>query len=236
MTLAWLSCPSFSIDSINLDLEVLEDIDLSALGTNNLDRFQAKYNVTVDPETCQYSIHVKFKKHPQDVPGQPMFEDNCAPNGNTGDAADGLPWHAQRRNWVRFPPYVFDATGFDHLDMSFMPCGRNPAHYKQARYDLTFYTVIPQYRAFMRCQTFKNPEVCQYNQTDFIGRGFFSVPRLVRDPDFLANMPTRFQPDQNDPEGELMIADVAPNIAFLRLGDAKLFRFHIFPQALSMRA
>ncbi|KAL3912775.1 MAG: hypothetical protein SGARI_000983 [Bacillariaceae sp.] len=67
LALAWLSCPSFSIDSINLDLEVLQDIDLSGLGTPNLDRFQGVYDVTVDPETCQYSIHVKFKKHPDDI-------------------------------------------------------------------------------------------------------------------------------------------------------------------------
>ena len=131
-----------------------------------------------------------------------MFEGECAPEDNTGNAGDGLPWHAPRRHWLQFPQYVFDTTGFNHLSMSLIPCGRNPGLFKQARYDLNFYTVIPQYRAFMRCQTFKTPEVCQYNQTDYIGRGFFSVPRLVRDPNFLANMPTRFQPDPEFPEGK----------------------------------
>jgi hypothetical protein len=200
--LASLSCPSFSLDSINLDLEVLEDIDLSALGTPNLSRFEATYNVSVDPTSCQYEIKLTWRKHSDDSPGAAMFEGSCAPEDNTGNADDGLPWHATRPHWLQFPQYVFDTTGFNHISMSFVPCGRNPGFYKQARYDLNFYTVIPQYRTFMRCETFKTPEVCQYNQTDYIGRGFFSIPRLVRDPKFLANMPNRFQPDPELPEGE----------------------------------
>ncbi|KAG7367125.1 hypothetical protein IV203_029795 [Nitzschia inconspicua] len=199
--LASLSCPTFSLDSINLDLEVLEEIDLSPLGTPDLSRFEAMYNVSVDPTTCQYEIKLSWKKHAEDTPGEPMFQGSCAPEDNTGNAGDGLPWHEQRRHWVQFPRYVFDATGFDHLSMSFLPCGRNPGLYKQARYDLNFFTVIPQYRTFMRCETFKTPKICQYNQTEFIGRGFFSIPRLVRDPNFLANMPNRFQPDPEHPEG-----------------------------------
>lgn len=200
--LSSLSCPTLSLDSINLDLEVLETIDLSQLGTPDLSRFEASYNVSVDPTTCQYEIKLTWKKSAQDTPGPSMFEGSCAPNENTGNADDGSPWHAPPRNWVQFPPYVFGTTGFDHLSMSFLPCGRKPGMYKQARYDLNFYTVIPQYRTYMRCQTFQNPEICQYNQTDYIGRGFFSIPRLVRNPDFLANMPTRFQPDPLNPEGE----------------------------------
>lgn len=202
MALASLTSSTLSLDSINLDLEVLDDVDLSGLGTPNLERFQASFDVTVDPTTCQYEIKLSWQKHVEDTPGSPMFEGECAPNDNTGNAGDELPWHAHRRNWIQFPRYVFDATGFDHVAMSFLPCGRNPGMYKQARYDLNFFTVIPQYRAFMRCQTFQNPEICQYNQSDFIGRGFFSIPRLVRDPEFLANMPTRFQPDPAAPEGE----------------------------------
>lgn len=200
--LASLSRPSVSLDSINLDLEVLEDIDLSALGTPDLSRFEASYNVSVDSTTCQYEIKLTWKKHEEDTPGPSMFEGTCAQEENTGKADDGLPWHAPRRHWVQFPQYVFDTTGFNHVSMSFVPCGRNPGFYKQARYDLNFYTVIPQYRAFMRCQTFMTPEICQFNQTDYIGRGFFSIPRLVRDPQFLGNMPAGFQPDPELPEGE----------------------------------
>jgi hypothetical protein len=87
------------------------------------------------------------------------------------------------------------------MSLSWVPCGREPGGFKQARYDLNFFTVIPQYRAYWLCQEFKTPAVCQYNQTSPVGRGFFSIPRLVRDPDFLANMPVRFSPDFNFPEG-----------------------------------
>jgi hypothetical protein len=199
--LAYLSCPSLSLDSINMDLEVLDSIDLSALGTPNLDRFKAKYNVTVDPTSCEYALSLSFFKHAEDAPGPSMFQGECSPEANTEVAADGLPWHAERRNWLQFPPYVFDTTGFNHVSLKWVPCGKNPGAFKQARYDMDYYTVIPQYRAYMVCQEFKTPAVCQYNQSNFIGRGMFTVPRLERDPEFLANMPLRFQPDHDFPEG-----------------------------------
>jgi hypothetical protein len=65
---------------------------------------------------------------------------------------------------------------------------------------MNFYNVIPQYRAYMICQTFKTPKVCQYNQTSFLGRGHFSLPTLERDPNFLAGMPLNYQPDSVEPE------------------------------------
>merc|ERR1712232_1110463 len=84
--------------------------------------------------------------------------------------------------------------------LEFLPCGRSPAGLRQARYDVVFYTALPQYRAFMTCEEFKTPAVCQYNQSSHIGRSQFTIPRLVNDPDFLANMPLRFQPDPEFPE------------------------------------
>merc|ERR1712232_28991 len=72
--------------------------------------------------------------------------------------------------------------------------------FKKARYDLNFYTVLPQYRTFMVCDVFKTPEVCQYNQTNHQGRSMFTIPRLYNDPKFLANMPLHFQPDAEFPE------------------------------------
>jgi hypothetical protein len=199
--LAYLLSPSFCLDSINLDLEVLENIDLSALGTPNLDRFKATWNLTVDPTSCEYALSLNFYKHEEDVPGPSMFQGECSPEADTGVATDGLPWHAERRHWLQFPPYVFDTTGFNHLSVKWVPCGREPGAFKQARYDLDYYTVLPQYRAYMACQEFKTPAVCQYNQSSFVGRGMFTIPRLERDPDFLANMPLRFQPDLSNPEG-----------------------------------
>jgi hypothetical protein len=190
-----------SLDSINLDLEVLEQIDLRALGTPNMDRHQGAYDLTVD-EACNYLLTVSFKRHEDDVRGDayPDFEDSCAPNTDTGNAPDGNPWHEPRRHWMQFPQYVFDTTGFDHVSLYWRPCGLPPKGLRQSRYDMNFYTVIPQYRAFWTCQEFKTPKVCQYNQTSFLGRGHFSLPRLARDPDFVANMPLNYQPDPSLPE------------------------------------
>jgi hypothetical protein len=190
-----------SLDSINLDLEVLEQIDLSGLGTPNLDRFGGTYEVTVDDD-CNYILRVNFKKNSAEQPGgaSPNFEGVCAPNNGAGNAPDGQLWHTHRRHWMQFPQYVYDTTGFDHVSLYWRPCGLPPKGLRQPRYDMNFYTVIPQYRAFWVCQEFKVPRVCRYNQTSFLGRGHFSLPRLERDPDFLANMPTSFQPDANEPE------------------------------------
>jgi hypothetical protein len=198
--LASLSCGT-SLDSINLDLEVLENVDLSGLGTPNLDRFEGAYDLTVGDD-CQYLLRVDFKKPSQDAPGNasPNFEGVCAPDESGGNAPDGKPWHEERRNWMQFPEYVDATTGFNHMSLYWKPCGEPPKGLRQPRYDMNFYNIIPQYRAFMTCQTFKSPKVCQYNQTSFLGRGHFSIPTLERDNNFLAGMPLGFQPDTVEPE------------------------------------
>jgi hypothetical protein len=191
-----------SLDSINLDLEVLDQIPLEMLGTDNLDRHSATYDVTVDEDSCTYTLQVDFKKHASDTPGAATngFTGVCAPEDDTGNAPDGQPWHASRRHWMQFPEYVEATTGFNHMSIYWRPCGLPPKGMRQPRYELNFYTVIPQYRTFMACQTFKTPKICQYNQSEWWGRGHFSVPRLERDPNFLANMPVGFQPDAMEPE------------------------------------
>jgi hypothetical protein len=191
-----------SLDSINLDLEVLDMIPLDALGIDNLDRHSAKYDVTVDEDTCTYTLQVDFKKHASDTPGDASngFSGVCSPEANTGNAPDGKPWHAHRRHWMQFPEYVEETTGFNHMSLMWRPCGLPPKGWRQPRYEMNLYTVLPQYRTMMQCQTFKTPEICQYNQSSWLGRGHFSVPRLERDPNFLANMPVNFQPDALEPE------------------------------------
>jgi hypothetical protein len=190
-----------SMDSINLDLEILDQIPLEALGTPDLERHRAEWDVTVD-DTCNYLLRVSFFKHADDKPGdaQGNFGDVCEPNTETGNAPDGLPWHQHRRHWAPFPPYVFDTTGFNHMSIYWRPCGLPPKGLRQSRYEINLYNVIPQYRVFMRCQEFKTPSVCQYNQSSWLGRGHFSLPRLERDPNFLANMPLGYQPDGQEPE------------------------------------
>jgi hypothetical protein len=90
--------------------------------------------------------------------------------------------------------------GFNHMSLYWKPCGLPPKGLRQPRYDMNFYTVIPQYRAYWICDEFKEPAVCAYNQTSFLGRGHFSMPTLERDPNFLANMPGDFNPDALEPE------------------------------------
>lgn len=192
-----------SLDSINLDLEVLENVPLGPLGVPNLDRFNGAYELTVSDD-CKYLLKVSFNKASDDVPGeaQPDFQGVCSPDSNEGTAPDGKPWHDERRHWVQFPDYFYETTGFNHVSLYWRPCGEPPLGLRQPRYDLNFYTIIPQYRSFMTCQTWKTPKVCQYNQTSFLGRGHFSIPRLERDPNFLADMPLGFQPDKNEPEAK----------------------------------
>lgn len=190
-----------SIDSVNLDLEVLSQIDLSALGTPNLSRYKATYDLTVD-SACYYTLAIEWEKHSDDRPGDasPEFTGVCDTTDSTGNAPDGQPWHAPRRHWMQFPPYVFETTGFDHLSLYWRPCGLPPKGLRQSRFDLTFYTVIPQYRAFWTCAETRTPSICSANQTSHLGRAHFVVPRLERDPMFLANMPVGFNPDPLVPE------------------------------------
>lgn len=203
--LTTLSIGARSLNSINLELETPGTTPLSALGTPNLDKYNGTYNLEVweskDSGDCRYTLHFDFNVNEDSSPvGDPEFQGTCAPTDSTGNAPDGLPWHAHRRNWIKFPQYVYDTTGFDHVSLEWVPCGRAPAGFRKARFDLNFYTVSPEYRTYMICDEFKTPRVCQYNQTTHIGRSQFTLPRLAIDPQYLVNMPVRFQPDPEFPE------------------------------------
>ena len=81
------------------------------------------------------------------------------------------------------------------MSLYFQPCGREPLGMKQARYEANFYTIIPQYRAFMVCEEEdQSPKICKPRQSSFLGRGHFTVPRVERSTDVFANMPQRFAP------------------------------------------
>eukprot|EP00534_Pseudo-nitzschia_fraudulenta_P003816 CAMPEP_0201135666 /NCGR_PEP_ID=MMETSP0850-20130426/54442_1 /ASSEMBLY_ACC=CAM_ASM_000622 /TAXON_ID=183588 /ORGANISM="Pseudo-nitzschia fraudulenta, Strain WWA7" /LENGTH=383 /DNA_ID=CAMNT_0047406859 /DNA_START=54 /DNA_END=1206 /DNA_ORIENTATION=+ len=202
-TLTSFSIGARSLNSINLELENTEEVDLSGLGTPNLDLYNATFDLTVSggEKVCNYTLRLDFNVNDEEIEaGESEFKGNCQADDNTGNANDGLPWHAFRRSWMRFPPFVFQTTGFDHVSIEWLPCGRAPAGFRKARYDVNFYTVTPEYRAFMGCDVFKTPKVCQYNQQSHMGRSHFSLPRLARDPQYLANLPLRFQPDPQFPE------------------------------------
>jgi hypothetical protein len=192
-----------AIDSINMDLQILENIDLAQLGTQDVpERYNLTYDLLVDSDSCKYALKLDWQTNPADTPGDPDFTGTCDPAAAGNVAPDGQGWHAPRRRWLQFPNYVKDTTGFDHMSMYFRPCGHAPLGFRRARYDMNFYTVIPQYRAFMTCQEYGTPSICQPDQTTHLGRGFFTLPRLERDPNFLANMPLNFQPDPTNPEGK----------------------------------
>lgn len=202
LTLASLSVGARSFNSINLLFENMDEIDLSFLGTPNLTQYDGKIDLSVeerDDDECIYTIHLDFDPSGKETPpGNGGYEGSCATN--SGNATDGIPWHAPRRHWMRFPEHIADITGLNHLSMEWVPCGRPPLGYRQARWDLNFYTVEPEYRSFMVCDTFKTPSVCQYDQTSHLGRRMFTLPRLARDPYYLVNLPKDFTPDPEYPE------------------------------------
>jgi len=197
-----------SFNSINLLFESIDNIDLSFLGRPNLTQYDGKMDFTVDKieiggnrmnDECIYTIHLDFDPSRKETPaGNSGFEGSCATN--SGNATDNKPWHAHRRHWARFPDHVVDITGFTHLSMEWVPCGRPPLGFRQARWDFNFYTIEPEYRSFMVCDSFKSPAVCQYNQSSHLGRRMFTLPRLARDPQFLINLPLDYAPDPKYPE------------------------------------
>eukprot|EP00934_Nitzschia_sp_Nitz4_P006120 Nitzschia sp. Nitz4//scaffold169_size48518//24993//25985//NITZ4_007073-RA/size48518-processed-gene-0.48-mRNA-1//-1//CDS//3329538391//6110//frame0 len=193
-----------SVDSFVMDLVNLTEVDLSALGTMGLSRYQWAYNLTVD-EACEYLLKVDFVKPADEDPGEALngkeFTGVCDPNAtDAGTAPDGLEWHAHRRYWAPFPQYVYDTTGFDHMSLYWRPCGLPPKGLRQPRYEMIFYTVIPEYRAFWACEESGVPLRCDPEQTTSLGRSHFTLPGLDRDPDMFANMPVGFSPDYEDPE------------------------------------
>lgn len=212
-----------AFDSINLNFEILEQVDLTPLGTPNLDNYQGSYDVTVD-DACQYTLTIDFV-HDNDNPVPDSeshdFQGNCIPS-NDFPASDDLKFHAVRKHWMPLPQYVELATGFNHMSLNWKPCGLAPLGLRQPRYDVNFYNVIPQYRKFMSCNEFptKMPASCQYNQSNYLGRGHFAVPTLHEENirQFIPNMPVDYQPDTVAPEAyqyEGLIAfdvDQVPNI------------------------
>jgi hypothetical protein len=186
-------------ESVTLQLEDLDAVDLSVLGTANVDKYNVAWDLTVSGGApCEYTFTVSFE-HPDGQPqGANSFTGGCAPNVNSV-ASDGLRLHDKRTNWLQLPEFVERSTGMNHMDISWVPCGKAPKGYRQPRYDVNFYYVSPQYRTFMECDTFETPTKCQYDQTGSRGRQHFVLPVRHGNKAIIANMPTNFQPDPNEP-------------------------------------
>jgi hypothetical protein len=186
-------------DGINLALTSFPDVDLNKLGTPNWDRYEGSYEVTVDDNFCEYIMTIKFKHDATNPAGPWDFVDACDP-AISSTASDGKAWHEPRKDWIRLPDYVFQATGFQHVGLEWKPCGAAPLGLRQGRYDLNLYMVPPEYRALMTCTEHQTPSICQFNQTSVIGRQHFSLPLLWANSKFVPNMPVDFQPDALYPE------------------------------------
>ena len=84
-----------ALDSLNLDLEYPDQIDLSSLGVPNLDKYQLQYDLIVlddignnnnNNNGCNYVFTITFQKAASDsaVGSSPNFEGNCNPNNVNG--------------------------------------------------------------------------------------------------------------------------------------------------------
>lgn len=205
--LSYLSFANSSGDSLNVDLEVVTNVDLSNLGVEGLPVHGGKYSLTVDA-SCHYTLQVDFKEHGSDnmadLPNRQSFQGDC-------DKVLGTFLHQHNRNWMQFKQYVQDTTGFDHMSLYPRPCGMEPLGRRQPRYDVNFYTVDSHHRAMWVCRSFDRPEQCEFNQPNFLGRGHFTIPRLAFDPDIIANTPANFTYDPDRPQAlefeGLMLAD-----------------------------
>lgn len=183
--LSFLAMGDSNGDSINLDLEVVENIDLSALGEEGLEKHKGTYELTVD-EDCMYLLKFTFVPHSSDNMNNDAarynFQGDCSRSSDSG-------LHEPNRNWLQFKEYVKDTTGFHHMSLYPRPCGLEPLGRRQARYDVNFYRVPAHYRTLWICQTFNTPEMCVYDQPSFLGRGHFTVPRLHNHADLIPNTP-----------------------------------------------
>ena len=150
--LGYLSVANSSGDSLNVDLEVVENVDLSNLGVEGLPAHAGKYELTVTPD-CYYTLRVEFKEHSSDnmldTANRQSFLGDC-------DKVLGAFLHKYNRNWMQFKQYVQDTTGFDHWSMYPRPCGMEPLGRRQPRYDVNFYTADSHHRAVsLECTVFR---------------------------------------------------------------------------------
>lgn len=178
---------------------------LDALGTEDVAILKSSWGLTVNNQ-CLYEFVYKFEHNPRLPIGDDSFRGKC----NFGDlkapkepriAPDGIPYLHPRRFYERFPNYVWATMGFNHLSVDWLPCGRRPAGYKTAQYDMSFFRVTPEFRAETMTCKLKEPgsmtivpgeEFCDTEQDDPNGMNFFVVPASVTDREPVVNMPKEF--------------------------------------------
>lgn len=182
-------------------------VDLSALGEPKWDRLRPGWALTVNDQ-CIYEFVFQFE-HDETLPmGSQNFEVECVFKDPTTKlppvADDGKPYLEPRQFWEQFPDYVWATIGFQHLSVEWYPCGVRPRGYAKPHYGLSFFRVIPEYRArAMVCSL--NPEtdvvvpgeqVCDFQQELVGGKNFNIIPSAVINRNVVANMPVSFERPQ----------------------------------------
>jgi len=180
---------------------------LAVLGKEDMHTLKSSWVMTVSDQ-CLYEFVYQFE-HPDFFPIGDEEHDGTCDFGTMDDpvkpkyAPDGLPYLKPRRYWLRFPDYIWATLGFNHLSVDWLPCGRKPAGYRQPEYELSFFRVTPEYRAFnMVCKLYDEPwmtivpfqEYCAVDsaQDDINGMNFFITPGALANLNPLVNMPFDF--------------------------------------------
>lgn len=155
-----------------------ECVPIKMLGTSG-DEIKERFNYSVqmseDDEACTYSLQVSFKHDEQQpIPDDPYVQCN-AMNGPPAVDSNGIPYLKHRSWYISFEDDIKEATGFDHVDLSFNPCGHPPlGAYTIPHYDLHFYRMTPYERTCMTCVLDLPSPACDVSpgtQTSDSGRG-----------------------------------------------------------------
>lgn len=161
--------------------------DFSALGEESLEVLNYEYQASVDKD-CQYTLEVKF----QHQSSFPVGDANkCQPGVDAPE--DNLPFLVGRWRWGRFPSYVREAFGLDHVSIDYNPCGHPGPGFLTPHYDLHFYRASPEYRVTeMVCALLPGTPACLTDGQDtHQGNAFFSVAKSSRTGDNI-NMPPNY--------------------------------------------
>lgn len=185
-----------------------EKVDpLAVLGDPEWTRLRPGWSLTVNDQ-CLYEFVFQFE-HDYGLPvGDAEFKDKCSYGGIDHTEppkiamVDGKPYLQPRQMWERFPDYVWATTGFNHLSIDWLPCGRRPKGYSVPQYDFSFFRVTPEYRAeTMVCKLIDEDDVavpgenfCEFGvQDEPKGMNFFILPASMIDRNPVVNMPFTFE-------------------------------------------
>lgn len=155
-----------------------ECVPIEMLGTSG-DEIKERFNYSVqmseDDEACTYSLQVSFKHDEQQpIPDDPSVQCNAMAGPPAVDS-NGIPYLKHRSWYISFEDDIKEATGFDHVDLSFNPCGHPPlGAFTIPHYDLHFYRMTPYERTCMTCVLDLPSPACDVSpgtQTSDSGRG-----------------------------------------------------------------